>query len=68
MLINEPKKGKFSPAYTGPHKVLELLEEGKNVKITYKNGTRVVHPNKLRRARMTNPEAESESSSRPSDQ
>ena len=59
MIINEHNKGQFSPEYTEPHKVLELLNEGRNVKITFKKGARVVHPNKLRRIRMTDPEEES---------
>ena len=52
MLILEPHKGKFSPEYSGPHKVLEVLDDGRNIKITFKGKTRIVHPNKLRKTRL----------------
>lgn len=52
MLIVEPKKKKYAPEYTGPHKVLEILNGGKNIKITYRKKSRIVHPNKLRKTRL----------------
>ena len=51
MLILEPRKNKFAPEYTGPHKVLEILDKN-NVKISYRNSTRIVHGNKLRKTRL----------------
>lgn len=54
MLIIEPKKGKFKPEYSGPFKVVELLNNGINAKISYKDKkTRIVHTNKLRKTKLS---------------
>ena len=58
LLLNESNnKHKFALQYCGPHNVLELIDNGRNVKITYRKGTRIVHPNKLRKVRMEDPES-----------
>ena len=54
LLLKEPKRGPFGPEYTGPHKIINLLDNGKNVEITFKSGTRIVHPNKLRLTKLKN--------------
>ena len=46
-LLKEPSKGKFSDQYTGPYKVLEILQN-QNVKIEVKGLPRTVHLNKLK--------------------
>lgn len=46
-LLKEPRKGKFADQYTGPHTVLELMEN-RNVKIDYLGQPRIVHTNKLK--------------------
>ena len=52
-LLREPSKGKFSDQYTGPHKVLEILQN-QNVKIEVKGIPRTVHFNKLKLAHNQN--------------
>ena len=52
MLMREPKKSKFSPEYSGPHRVLEVADNSVNVRISYRKGTRLVHANKLRRTHL----------------
>ncbi|XP_068975109.1 uncharacterized protein [Bombus flavifrons] len=52
-LLKEPSKGKFSDQYTGPHKVLEILQN-QNVKIEVKGIPRIVHLNKLKLAHNRN--------------
>ncbi|XP_048512598.1 uncharacterized protein LOC125501328 [Athalia rosae] len=47
-LLKEPRDGKFGDHYTGPYKVLEILNN-QNVRIKVKNNNRVVHRNKLKR-------------------
>lgn len=37
----------FSDQYSGPHKILEILDNG-NVRIAYQNSSKIVHPNRLR--------------------
>ena len=54
LLLKEPKRGPFGPEYTGPHKIINLLDNEKNVEITFKSGTRIVHPNKLRLTKLKN--------------
>ena len=46
-LLKGPKPKKFGDHYSGPHKVLEIINKN-NVKIQYKNGSKVVHANRLR--------------------
>ena len=60
MIINEYKTGKFAPDYPGPHKILALIYDGRNIKITFRRGRRVVDQNKLRRVRMEDPEPTAE--------
>lgn len=54
-LLKEPRRGKFADQYTGPHTVLEILEN-QNAKIDHFGQPRVVHFNKLKmsRAKPTN--------------
>nr|XP_033192740.1 uncharacterized protein LOC117158195 [Bombus vancouverensis nearcticus] len=52
-LLKEPSKGKFSDQYTGPHKVLEILQN-QNIKIEVKGIPRSVHLNKLKLAHYRN--------------
>ena len=52
LLLKEPNRGHFGPEYTGPHKILNLLDNRRNVKITFKSGTRIVYPNKLRLTKL----------------
>ena len=52
-LLNEPTKGKFSDQYTGPHKVLEILQN-QNVKIEVKGIPRTAHLDKLKLAHHRN--------------
>lgn len=52
-LLKEPSKRKFSDQYTGPHKVLEILQNQK-VKIEVKGIPRTVHLNKLKLAHNRN--------------
>ena len=56
-LLKEPSKGKFSDQYTGPHKVLETLQN-QNVKIEVKGILRTVHLNKLKLAHKRNRQPE----------
>ena len=53
-LLNGPKPGKLGDHYTGPHKILELINKT-NVKIQFKNSTKIVHANRLRISHI-NPE------------
>ena len=46
-LLSGPKPGKFEDHYTGPHKIIEVLNKN-NVKIQIKTGTKIVHTNRLR--------------------
>ncbi|CAD1479328.1 unnamed protein product [Heterotrigona itama] len=46
--LREPKRSKFESEYTGPYRVLKILEN--NIKITYKRKPRVVQYNELKRA------------------
>jgi len=46
-LLKGPKPGKFGDQYTGPHKILKILNRN-NVRIKIKKNSRVVHPNRLR--------------------
>jgi len=48
-LLKEPRKGKFTDQYTGPHEVLELLPPS-NVKLKIGNQTRIVHVDKVKLA------------------
>lgn len=50
-LLKEPRKGKFLDQYTGPHQVMEVLKNN-NVRIKYKNTSKVVHTNKLKIAHI----------------
>ena len=52
-LLKEPKRGKFSDQYSGPHRVLEILEN-QNVMIEVKGIPRTVHLNKLKLAHNRN--------------
>ena len=52
-LLKEPSKGKFFDQYTGPYKVLEILQN-QNVKIEVKGLPRTVHLNKLKLAHHRN--------------
>ena len=44
-LLKRPRPGKFGDQYTGPHKVLEILNRNK---IRIKKNSRIVYPNRLR--------------------
>ena len=46
-LLKGPKPKKFGDHYSGPHKILEIMNKN-NIKIQYKNGSKVVHANRLR--------------------
>ena len=48
-ILKEPRGGKYSDQYSGPHKVLEILEN-QNVMIEVKGIPRTVHLNKLKLA------------------
>ena len=48
-LLKKPTKGKFSDQYTGPHKVLKILQI-QDVKIEVKGIPRTVHLSKLKLA------------------
>ena len=50
-LLKEPAKGKFSDQYIGPFEVLETLPNN-NIKILFKNSSRVVHADKLKIAHI----------------
>jgi len=50
-LLKEPVKGKLADQYTGPHEVLEILDNN-NIKIAIgKDRTRIVHGDKLKKLR-----------------
>lgn len=50
-LLKEPVKGKFADQYTGPHEILEVLNNN-NIKITIsRDKTRTVHADKLKKLR-----------------
>ena len=53
MLI-EKRLNKFSDEYTGPYEILEILDHN-NVKIRYRNSTKVVHANKLKISYLIDP-------------
>ena len=46
-LSRGPNPGKFGDHYTGPHKILELINKN-NVKIQFKENSKIVHANRLR--------------------
>ena len=46
-LLSGPKPGKFGHHYTGPHKILEILNKN-NIKIQTSKGSKIVHANRLR--------------------
>ena len=46
-LLKGPKPGKFGDHYTGPHKILEVINKN-NVKIQFKGSSKIVHANRLR--------------------
>ena len=46
-LLKGSKPGKFGDHYTGPHKVLEVINKN-NVKIQFKGNSKMVHANRLR--------------------
>ena len=46
-LLKGPKPGKFGDHYTGPHKILEVINKN-NVKIQFKGSRKIVHANRLR--------------------
>ena len=46
-LLNGPKPGKFGNHYSGPYKILEILNQN-NIKIQIKNKSKIVHTNRLR--------------------
>jgi hypothetical protein len=48
-LLKEPNRGKFTDQYTGPYKVLDILEN-QNVTIEVQGAVRTVHLNKLKLA------------------
>lgn len=52
MLIIYPKPQKFLLLYSGPHKILEILNEGFNIKISYRNSFKIVKPEKLLLTRL----------------
>ncbi|KAI4473711.1 hypothetical protein M0804_015215 [Polistes exclamans] len=45
-LLKQPTS-KLGNQYTGPHQILEVLPKN-NIKISYKNGTRIVHKDKVK--------------------
>lgn len=51
-LLCEPKKGKLGNQYSGPHTISEILPNG-NIKLFIKGKQRIVHPNKLKRSRIS---------------
>lgn len=58
-LLIEPNKGSDAPIYSGPHKILEILNDGINAKISHKKGIRLVHTNKLIKIAQDMPSEES---------
>ena len=50
-LLNGPKPKKLVKQYSSPYKILEILGKG-NVKIQIENKPKVVHINRLKRARL----------------
>ena len=46
-LLKGPKPGKFGDHYTGPHKILQVINKF-NVKIQFKRSSKIVHANRLR--------------------
>lgn len=50
----EKKTNKFTDEYSGPHKILEILNH-ENIRIQFKNTTKLVHANKLRLSHITEP-------------
>ena len=46
-LLNGPKPSKFGDHYTGPHKILEVINKN-NIKIQFKGNSKVVHANRLK--------------------
>jgi len=50
-LLKEPRKGKFSDQYTGPHEILDILSLN-NVRILFQNKPRVVHMDKIKLAHI----------------
>ena len=46
-LLKGPKPGKLGDHYTGPHKVLEIINKS-NVKIQFKGSSKIVHANRLK--------------------
>ena len=50
-LLKEPVKGKFADQYSGPYKIIDILPNN-NVRISFRNTTRIVHSNKLKLAHI----------------
>ena len=46
-LLRGPKPGKFGDHYTGPHKILEVINKT-NIRIQFKGNGKIVHANRLR--------------------
>ena len=48
-LLRGPKPGKFGDHYTGPHKILEVINKT-NIRIQFKGNGKIVHSNRLRKS------------------
>ena len=46
-LLKGPKSNKFGDHYSGPHKILKIINEN-NIKIQYNKGKKIVNANRLR--------------------
>ena len=46
-LLRGSKPGEFGDHYTGPHKILELINKN-NVKVQFKGSSKIIHANILR--------------------
>ena len=46
-LLKGPKPNKFGNHYSGPHRILEIVNKN-NIKIQYNKGSKIVHANRLR--------------------
>lgn len=51
-ILREPRKNKLESQYTGPHKVLEILQNGANIKVLLNSGKiRIIHSDKAKLAK-----------------
>jgi len=53
-LLNESKSNKFADNYSGPYKIIEVLDHY-NVRLQIRHATKIIHMNRLRRAHYEEP-------------